>query len=331
MKKPLRLLGALAAVLGLAGAPALAGADKTALDRPATMSAKASRSLLLDVTDAGKRLVAVGERGHIVYSDDGGKTWQQAKVPVSVLLAGVYFATDKLGWAVGHDGVILHSADGGASWTLQHSDREETAEGKEAAPLLDVWFTSESTGFAVGAYGYFLKTTDGGRTWTDNSAALNNPDGWHLNAITGVPGTDTLFVAGEQGKLFRSVDGGESWVSLPSPFDGSFFGVSAPGADLVLVYGLQGRLFASTDLGRTWRQVQTGVTSGINGAVRLTDGRVFIVGNAGVVLAAADNRLELLPQVLSDRRSLAAALPLSTSALLVVGEGGARVLPVGGR
>jgi photosystem II stability/assembly factor-like uncharacterized protein len=32
---------------------------------------------------AGERLVTVGQRGHILYSDDSGKHWQQAVVPVS--------------------------------------------------------------------------------------------------------------------------------------------------------------------------------------------------------------------------------------------------------
>lgn len=329
MKKPFRILGALALGVGIAAAPGLASAAKTALDRPAMQSDKASQALLLDVARAGKRLVAVGERGHIVYSEDG-KRWQQAKVPVSVLLTAVYFATGQLGWAVGHDGVILHSSDGGASWVLQHSSRDGGAAGKAAAPLLDVWFTDAQNGFAVGSYGYFLATRDGGKTWTDNAGAIANPDGWHLNAIAGVPGTATLIIAGEQGKLFRSQDGGQSWASLASPFDGSFFGVAAPSTDLVVLTGLQGRVYVSENQGGSWRQVQTGVTSGINDAVGLPDGRVFILGNAGVVLSAADRRFELVARPLSERQSILSAVPLSGSSLLLVGEGGARVFPIGG-
>lgn len=328
MKKPFRILGALALGVSLAGAPALASAEKTALDRPAMMSDKASRSLLLDVARAGKRFVAVGERGHIVYSEDG-KRWQQAKVPVSVLLTGVFFATERLGWAVGHDGVILHSADGGMSWSVQHSARDGET-GKDAAPLLDVWFTDAQNGFAVGSYGYFLSTRDGGKNWDDNAGAIANPDGWHLNAITGVPGTQTLFIAGEQGKLFRSLDGGRSWSGVASPFDGSFFGVAAPTPDLLVLTGLQGRVYVSDNQGGSWRQVQTGVTSGINTALGLPDGRIFVLGNAGVVLTAPDRRLELVSLPLSERQSITAAVPLSSSALLLVGEGGARVFTLGG-
>src|SRR5262245_35617679 len=82
------------------------------LDVPAQVMIKAARSVLVGVTHApGGRWMAVGRRGHILYSDDGS-SWNQALVPVSVDLVAVHFPTKQQGWAVGHGGVILHSADG---------------------------------------------------------------------------------------------------------------------------------------------------------------------------------------------------------------------------
>ena len=97
------------------------------LDTPAQISPLASRSLLQAVAKAGDRLVAVGQRGHIVVSTDGGTTWKQSPVPVSSDLTAVYFVDDKQGWAVGHDGVILHTADGGDTWQLQLDGRKANA------------------------------------------------------------------------------------------------------------------------------------------------------------------------------------------------------------
>lgn len=71
------------------------------LDLPAKASALAQRSPLLDLARAGSRLVAVGQRGHILYSDDEGGRWQQARVPVSSDLNAVTFPTPEQGWAVG--------------------------------------------------------------------------------------------------------------------------------------------------------------------------------------------------------------------------------------
>jgi photosystem II stability/assembly factor-like uncharacterized protein len=130
-----------------------------------TESAKAAKSLILDVVHAGTRLVAVGDRGHILYSDDQGKTWTQAKVPTRQLLTAVFFVDDKHGWAVGHDAQILASADGGATWSKQFEDL------KREAPLLDVWFKDVNHGLAVGAYGALMETTDGGSTGKTSATA----------------------------------------------------------------------------------------------------------------------------------------------------------------
>lgn len=63
--------------------------------------------------------MAVGERGHAIYSTDGGVTWQQGAVPVSTTLTSVFFVDEQYGWAVGHGGVILSTSDGGRQWVKQ--------------------------------------------------------------------------------------------------------------------------------------------------------------------------------------------------------------------
>lgn len=173
---------------------------------------------MIDVVHAGKRLVAVGDRGHILYSDDQGSTWTQAKVPTRQLLTAVYFVDDKRGWAVGHDAQILASVDGGASWTQQFQDL------KREAPLLDVWFKDAEHGIAVGAYGALIETTDAGKHWEDVSDRLDNEDQFHLNAIAHIKDAG-LFIVGEQGSMFRSSDDGQTWEKLEGPYEGSLFRV----------------------------------------------------------------------------------------------------------
>ena len=89
------------------------------LDTPSPAFPGLDKGLFLDISRAGSRVIAVGMHGAILYSDDQGKTWSQAHVPVSVLLTAVHFVNERLGWAVGHNGVVLHSADGGANWQRQ--------------------------------------------------------------------------------------------------------------------------------------------------------------------------------------------------------------------
>ena len=89
---------------------------------------------------AGSRLVVVGERGHVLLSDDNGASWAQASVPVRVLLTAVHMRGERTGWAVGHDATILRTRDDGETWTPVHRAPEEEL------PLLDVWFRDESVG-----------------------------------------------------------------------------------------------------------------------------------------------------------------------------------------
>src|SRR5699024_10076488 len=114
-----KTLGAVCLGISMACASTAALAIEDVLDTPAYPTKLAPENLLNDVARAGDRIVAAGERGHIIYSDDGGESWTQADVPVSVTLTGLSFASDTEGWAVGHSGVVLHSDDAGETWTLQ--------------------------------------------------------------------------------------------------------------------------------------------------------------------------------------------------------------------
>lgn len=288
-------------------------------------SAKAHHSLLLDVTRAGKRLVAVGDRGHILYSDDNGSSWVQAKVPTKQMLTAVFFVDDQHGWVVGHDAQILATTDGGQTWSKQFEDREREA------PLLDVWFKDLQTGYAVGAYGALLETTDGGANWEDVSDRMDNEDGYHLNAIVAVKDSG-LFVVGELGGMFRSADWGQTWETLQGPYEGSLFGaLGTHEAGTLLVYGLRGHLFRSTDFGTTWEQIELNTPNngplefGLADGNLLDDGAVVIVGHGGTVLKSTDNGRTFSLINRADRLSLAGVSALDNGNLILVGQGGVHV------
>jgi len=292
--------------------------------RYAIESQKVASTLLLDIAHAGKRLVAVGDRGHILYSDDGGSSWTQARVPTRQLLTAVYFADDKHGWAVGHDALILGTADGGQTWTQQYENREGEV------PLLDVWFENSQHGFATGAYGVLLETTDG-QNWEDVAERLDNEDGSHLNAIAEIPGSG-LFIVGEMGGMFRSADMGETWERVESPYQGSFFGVvgsGEPGG--VVAFGLRGNLFRSTDFGDSWQAIELlddgdAVESGLADGNLLADGRIVVVGHGGTVLSSEDNGRSFKLFSRPDRRSLSGVVGNPDGNLVLVGQSGVRVV-----
>ncbi|WP_369959759.1 WD40/YVTN/BNR-like repeat-containing protein [Pseudomonas benzenivorans] len=349
-----RTLLALGVLLVLVQGVAQAASYVDVLDLPAKPSALAPRSPLLDLTSAGQRLVAVGQRGHILYSDDSGTNWQQAAVPVSSDLNAVHFPSAEQGWAVGNDGVVLHSSDAGATWSKQldgrqigelvfkhysalaaaEPDSEQwaalAAEGQrlieEGAdkPFLDVWFADAKRGYAVGVFNLILATRDGGQSWVPLQDRTDNPQGFHLNAIafTG----DGLYLAGEQGLLRKWDAAQERFVAVETPYQGSFFGVIGRPGEL-LVYGLRGHVFRSRDAGQSWQQLDSGLEVSITAAVLDANGDYLLFTQAGHMLrAGADAALQLVPQ--AGQSPVAGATLAANGALVLAGGRGVRALPV---
>jgi photosystem II stability/assembly factor-like uncharacterized protein len=272
----------------------------------------ASRSLLLDVTSTGSRLVAVGERGHVLLSDDNGHSWQQVVVPTRSQLTSVYFADARHGWAGGHDGVILHTQDAGNSWSLQHRDNQYDD------PVLDIWFRNSEQGFAVGAYGMFLSTTNGGKSWERRHIV---DDDFHFNAITATPGGN-LFIVAEQGHIYRSSDGGYTWEELPSPYAGSFFGITVLGENDLLIYGLRGRLYRSLNGGMDWQRLETATEASLMSALKMRNGDINIAGLGGNILTSRDNGMRFTAQVRENRKALTGIAEAEDGAIIITGEAG---------
>lgn len=279
-------------------------------------SAMATQSVMLSVARAGPRLVAVGERGFIIVSDDNGDTWRQVSSPVGTTLVKVRFIDDLQGWVVGHAGVVLHSKDGGLSWikqfdgiqageielqeaTLATQNSDDAAKAQERLaqaqqlvddgpdkPLLDLLFQDAKNGLVVGAYGLAFVTHDGGFSWQSIRSRIENPNGLHLYSIERV-GAD-LFIAGEQGTLLRSSDEGQTFEPLASPYEGTTFGLQATNSDSILAFGLRGKAFESKDRGDTWQPLDTLQPITLTSGLRLADGSVLLTDESGRVLRFAD-------------------------------------------
>jgi photosystem II stability/assembly factor-like uncharacterized protein len=309
---------------------------KDAANRPAEIEPLAAASLLLDLGFAGKRMVAVGERGHVLLSDDQGATWRQAKsVPTRAMLTAVFFIDADYGWAVGHDETIINTADGGETWTRSHFAPEAQQ------PLLDLWFANRVSGIAVGAYGAYFTTNDGGRTWSgakfapapgakspppaeDADSFEEGPPDYHLNRIIGVG--NRLYIAAEGGQLYRSDDRGANWRALPSPYEGSFFGLVPIRGEGLLAFGLRGNLFKSADAGDTWTKLESHTTAMLTDGVAINDLRVIIGGLAGVLLVSGDAGETFRLTQQDDRKGVAAVLPGPAGSVVVAGEGGVKTI-----
>ncbi|MBA5606098.1 hypothetical protein H3H36_12095 [Duganella sp. FT3S] len=329
-----------------ANAPAENGVDLLA--RPAVIRQHADTSVMLAVASAGARLVAVGERGIILLSDDQGKTWRQTPAPVSVALTAVHFPDAQHGWAVGHGGAVLATTDGGATWHKQldgllaaqielASAREHAPQDGEAGvsrlrdaermltegadkPWLDVRFSDARHGLVVGAYGMALATVDGGATWTTLRGQIDNPRGHHLYRI--YTGGGHTWLAGEQGALYRAADGTAIFQEIKTPYAGSYFGMVTGRHSELLLFGLRGNAFRSTDGGANWSKVDTGLPITLTAGQRLASGDIVLADETGRVLKSRDDGASFAPVPLSQRASFTGVAQSADGSLVLSGTRG---------
>jgi photosystem II stability/assembly factor-like uncharacterized protein len=139
----------------------------------------------------------------LVFTNDGGETWQRQRAPSRLELIHLDFHDDKRGWIVGRGGTILATVDGGQNWARQESGVTGT--------IYHIDFRSEKKGLAVGEKGTILRTADGGITWTAveaqkastllNVQFVNDREGWAI---------------GRSGTILRTGDGGATWLEQES-------------------------------------------------------------------------------------------------------------------
>lgn len=266
--------------------------------------AGAVNATMLAAATAGKRIVAVGEHGIILLSDDGGRSYRQpALVPVGVVLTDVSFADERNGWAVGHWGVVIHTSDGGETWAIQRTDTDVDQ------PLFSVHFRNAQEGWAVGLWSLLLTTRDGGQTWaTVQPPAPSGHKRADLNLYRIFPdAAGHLYVAAEQGRVMRSSDNGASWNWLDTGYKGSFWSGIALRDGTLLVGGLRGTIYRSADGGATWHKAASPLKNSIT-AFAESEGRLLAVGLDGVRLESRDGGATFTGAQREDRLPLTAVL-----------------------
>ncbi len=185
---------------------------------------------------------AVGERGNIITTDDGGLTWQAARSGAFIDFSDVFFVNPQRAWAVssrGRGGVYA-TQDGGRSWTLQSNQVFASS----------VSFVDSLNGAGAGSSGIIYRTTNGGQTWTQQRIPSPNT----VNDVQFV--TPQIGFAAARDGIFSTNDSGQTWTKANVPVDKSFGfrDVHFINPQIGWATGENNTLITTTNGGQTWTQ-----------------------------------------------------------------------------
>lgn len=261
------------------GDPA-AGEKNATTDRPGHRAANPEGPASLNAvfftdTDHGW---AAGDRGTILSSTDGGKTWQSQTSGVVENLEAIHFVDPMRGWAGGEGIALLSTTDGGRTWRRRPM---------RVRPVHALQFLDATTGWAGGPNGTVLKTEDGGATWINLYTGLRGA----IDSIRFVDAQHGWAASAQQGVIAVTSDGGARWQMQRLPRTEGFAGISAldfRDDSTGWVAGSNGAIFSTTDGGLTWQVRPSGVSHPLL-SVSFSDARRgWAVGDSGTLLFTTD-------------------------------------------
>lgn len=267
---------------------------------------------------------AVGGKGVLLATTDGGRHWQLKKSPTGDALRDVYFTDAETGWLVCERNIyllteadearsyLLHTTDGGEHW-----QRVEAAGADVDARLVRVVFADRERGFVFGELGALYATGDGGRTW----ARRRLPTRRLLLGATFLD-AEQGWIVGAGATLLQTSDGGATWregrldsvtagaVPLPASSSAATARAAAaapPRLNAVSfvdgragwAVGAAGAIVATTDGGRVWRALSSPTEMDLYDVKFFDRKEGWTVGTGGTILHTTDGgatwRVEMTP------------------------------------
>jgi photosystem II stability/assembly factor-like uncharacterized protein len=249
--------------------------------------------------DGRGTLVAVGNNGVILRSDDWGERWERSAFRFRAQEssnasdggaeaggamprheAGAGSLTELWGdpasgelWASGRFGMVATSADRGRTW--------RTIETGSTTDLYAIWSDGRGTVVAAGREGTVLKSTDRGAHFAPRSTGSSST----LLSVR-EDGPSGLVAVGWFGTVLQSSDRGDHWTTVTVPTREDLTTVARHGASELVAVGMRGTALvrrngswtalttnASETFGAFWSDGRVGVAVGTEGAIyRVHDG-----------------------------------------------------------
>lgn len=195
--------------------------------------------------------------GMILYSPDGGETWQRQGEGTSALegvfINDVWAIDENTVWAVGVGNVILKTRNGGVTW-----NRVTAPVQRDIVELVSISIVDRNDIWISGSPGIIYHSFDGGDSWSIIQSPIIEHK--YLQGIHAI-NSDVIYTTGghvggnTRGFIARTLDGGQTWDSIV-PSDNFnkhlWIGVASSDINSIIVYGGASYFIHSSDGGQSW-------------------------------------------------------------------------------
>jgi photosystem II stability/assembly factor-like uncharacterized protein len=240
---------------------------------------------------------AIGSKGTLLATVDGGNTWLSKSSSSTDVLRDIFFVDEKNGWIVCEVNVyelktkdqprayLMRTTDGGEHW-----ERVNIKEVDVDARLVRVVFTHGGRGWAFGEAGAIFTTRDGGTNWTRLPSPTRHLllGGMFIDEYRG-------WLVGAGTTIIQTSDGGDSWYQsrlpqagqTPIRFAAAFFVDNRVG----WAVGSAGSIYQTANGGRTWQQQNSGVNTDLYDVKFVDALEGWSVGAEGTIIHTNDGGL----------------------------------------
>jgi photosystem II stability/assembly factor-like uncharacterized protein len=188
-------------------------------------------------------VIAVGNSGTILMSNNGGQNWRQLNSHTSANLVSISAIDKDTIYVCGQDLSVLKTIDGGNNWIIL---REGSYGGRNTSK---VFFVNSSLGFLLGdGMEELFKTTDSGKTWIKLLVDYNFQGVTSLFFTSADIGYATLW----SNDMLKTSNGGLTWETITVPQVGPFNAIDFTNDSTAYLVGFSGEILKTTDAGLNW-------------------------------------------------------------------------------
>jgi photosystem II stability/assembly factor-like uncharacterized protein len=254
---------------------------------------------------------AVGNKGLLLKTADGGNTWNKINLNTKADLTSISIKGNTIHIA-GDSGVYFYSNNQGNTWVKTYLTFQSRNN-----KIHSIDFLNELTGIISAGSGQLKTTTDGGRTWIDKSVSQANGVFKYVN---------NNLITGVSDAFYKSINNGNTWssFSVDNNNNRKFYDISFLNENIGYVCSDSGVVYKTTNGGQSWnKKIVDDVTqTKLNKVLFINSKTGFCAGDNGRFYVSTTAGESWILQPLYTASNLIDIESISWKACMIYGENG---------